>query len=177
MDQPAISRCFDQPSKNTFSILSISRFIQMHIQGAEVIVDPFARNSKVGTITNDLNEDTNAEFHMHAHEFLRMLIDKKIQADVVLLDPPYSLRQMKEIYDGIGRKIDYEETIRFYGTLRNLTEKIVKENGKVLSFGWNSIGMGRSRGFKQIEILLVCHGRAHNDTICVADQRIQMRLI
>jgi hypothetical protein len=43
----------------------------------------------------------------------------------------------------------------------------------VLSFGWNSAGMGKKYGFEQIEIMLVCHGAAHNDTICLAERRRQ----
>lgn len=171
-----IYREYDQPSHETFSVLSISRFVAVHTNGAEIIIDPFAANSKVGTITNDLNPDTEAQHHMHAHQFLEMLIEQEVQADVVLLDPPYSLRQMKEVYNGIGREVDYEETIRFYGTLRNLTDQIVKPNGKVLTFGWNSIGMGKNRGYEIEEILIVCHGREHNDTICVASRRLQQRL-
>jgi hypothetical protein len=38
-----------------------------------------------------------------------------------------------------------------------------------LSFGWSSVGFGKNRGWRMIEILLVCHGGAHNDTICVAE--------
>jgi len=38
-------------------------------------------------------------------------------------------------------------------------------------FGWNSCGMGDRHGFEQIEILLVAHGGAHNDTICLAERR------
>lgn len=42
-----------------------------------------------------------------------------------------------------------------------------------LSFGWNTTGMGISRGFQIQEVLLVCHGGAHNDTICIAEKRIK----
>jgi len=42
----------------------------------------------------------------------------------------------------------------------------------VLSFGWNSVGMGITRGYEIVEILLVCHGGAHNDTICIAEKKI-----
>ena len=32
--------------------------------------------------------------------------------------------------------------------------------------------MGIKNGFEIIEILLVCHGADHNDTICLAEKRI-----
>jgi hypothetical protein len=53
---------------------------------------------------------------------------------------------------------------------------MVKTGGIVLSFGWNSIGFGKGRGYKLVEIMLVCHGSAHNDTICIAEQKMQGNL-
>jgi hypothetical protein len=49
----------------------------------------------------------------------------------------------------------------------------------VLSFGWNSMGMGKKRGYAITEGLMVCHGVGHNDTLCMAETRIaeQMDLI
>jgi hypothetical protein len=49
---------------------------------------------------------------------------------------------------------------------------VLLDNGIVLSFGWNTVGMGKKRGFEILEIMLVCHGGAHNDTICMAERRI-----
>ena len=43
----------------------------------------------------------------------------------------------------------------------------------VLSFGWSSTGFGKELGFEIEEILLVCHGGHHNDTICIAERRIK----
>ena len=37
----------------------------------------------------------------------------------------------------------------------------------------NSIGIGKKKGFEIIEILLVCHGRAHNDTIVTVERKVQ----
>jgi len=48
--------------------------------------------------------------------------------------------------------------------------------GFAISFGWNSIGMGKTHGFEIIEILLVCHGGAHNDTIVTVDRKVTSRM-
>ena len=40
-----------------------------------------------------------------------------------------------------------------------------------MSFGWNSSGFGNTRGYVVEEILLVAHGGAHNDTICVVERK------
>ncbi len=35
---------------------------------------------------------------------------------------------------------------------------------------------GRKFGFELEEIMLVCHGADHNDTICIAERRLQSDL-
>lgn len=64
-----------------------------------VIVDPFARNSDIGTITNDLDPETKAMYHKDATDFLCHLDDNI--ADIVLYDPPYSARQVSESYKSL----------------------------------------------------------------------------
>lgn len=164
------------PTKNTFDCLPINELVQRYISSSKTSVDPFARDSNLATYTNDLNPNTNAEYHMDALDFLKLLSERDVKADVVLLDPPYSLRQMKECYENIGRKVSQRETQRFYGDLRDAVDNLIMPMGHVLSFGWNSIGMGKTRNYRIIEIKLVCHGRAHNDTICVVDQKIAKQL-
>jgi hypothetical protein len=56
--------------------------------------------------------------------------------------------------------------------MKNEIARIVKPGGTVLSFGWNSNGVGKNRGFEIIEILLVAHGGQHNDTICIAEKKL-----
>lgn len=57
-------------------------------------------------------------------------------------------------------------------TASNKKNEVKVDGGIVISFGWNSGGVGAKYGFKTLEILLVPHGGAHNDTICVVDQKI-----
>jgi hypothetical protein len=42
-----------------------------------------------------------------------------------------------------------------------------------MCFGWNSSGIGIKRGFELIEVLLVCHGGSHNDTIVTVERKIK----
>lgn len=55
---------------------------------------------------------------------------------------------------------------------RDIIADILVNDAIVLSFGWNSIGMGNPRGFEIVELLLVCHGVGHNDTICMAERKV-----
>jgi hypothetical protein len=54
---------------------------------------------------------------------------------------------------------------------RDVIAELMGDGGVVLSFGWNTIGMGKKRGFEIVEIMLVSHGGAHNDTICLAERK------
>lgn len=133
-----------------------------------VVVDPFANSSKYGTITNDLNTEFDTDYHMDALQFLQMLPSDS--ADVVLYDPPYSPRQVSECYKGFGIEVTMETTQASWRA-RHLDQiaRITKAGGYVLSFGWNTNGVGKKRGFQQIEILIVSHGGSKNDTLCVAE--------
>lgn len=165
------SRIFAMPNSETFNIGPISEFMEKYIQGAKVIVDPFARNSQVGTITNDLNPETSAQHHLEAPEFLTMLVDQGCQADAVLYDPPYSPTQIAECYNasGLTAKMIDTQNATLKARCVGLIDSILKPGGAVLSFGWNSMGMGKR--YPLLEVLLVYHGGAHNDTICVAQEK------
>lgn len=166
-----IERVWAMPHSDTFDCLPIGTLVRRYLEQSVVSVDPFARNKRWATFTNDLNPNTLAEAHLDVLDFLKLMQDTKVEADLVLFDPPYSFHQMKEVYNGIGRKINGREAQRFYGDVRDAIDKIVVPGGFVISFGWNSIGMGKTRNYAIQEILLVCHGRAHNDTIVVVDRK------
>ena len=161
------------PASDTFDCKPIAEFVRRYLQG--VSVDPFARNKRWATHTNDLNPTTNAEHHMDAEAFLLMLAERGVEADCIILDPPYSPRQISECYAAAGLKAGMKDTqnAALYARVRRAARALCKPGTVVLSFGWNSAGMGK--GFEQREILLVAHGGAHNDTLCVADERVMER--
>lgn len=166
-----IRRATAQPNRATFSIQPIRDWIYPFSTSLLRSVDPFARNAKLARITNDLDHETSARHHLDAREFLKQLVSDGERADLVFFDPPYSPRQVKECYGRIGRSVGQTDTqnARLYRECRELIDEIVIPGGVVLSFGWNSVGMGT--GWNRISTLLVCHGGAHNDTICVADRK------
>ena len=172
-----MSRTWAMPSADTFDIPQIQGFVKSYLTG--ISIDPFARNSRIATYTNDLNPDTLAQHHMDVFDYLNMLLDKQIKADVIIFDPPYSPRQIKECYDGIGLKMKSEDAWRSAGWMkeRDIADRLLKIGGIVLSFGFNSCGMGKDRGYEIIEILLVSHGATHNDTICMAERKLQGNLL
>lgn len=168
------SRVWAMPNSNTFDVPEILAFVQSYLMASKVSFDPFARNSRLATFRNDLNPDTAAEHHMDAEKFLLRLGSDGAKADLIIFDPPYSPRQISECYKSVGMEVGMKETqsALLYQRVRDAILTVSEEDATVLSFGWNTVGMGKERGFEQIEIMLCCHGGAHNDTICMAERRI-----
>jgi hypothetical protein len=173
MNQIKFSRVWAMPSSDTFDCLPIGNFVRRWMEGSKCSVDPFARNKRWATHTNDLNPATKAEHHFDALEFLAVMEKKGVQPDLVIFDPPYSARQIAECYEQVGRKTTMQDTQgRSWTRWKSAIARLVRPNGVVLSFGWNTVGMGNKHGFNIEEIMLVCHGGVHNDTICMAERRI-----
>jgi hypothetical protein len=162
------------PNSDTFSVPPIGKFVKRYLEGSMCSVDPFSRNKRWATHTNDLNPKTEAEHHMDAEEFLKMLETKGVKCDLAILDPPYSPRQISECYKELGITVGMKDTqsALLYQRVRDALAPILAPGAIVLSFGWNTVGMGKRHGCEIIEIQLVSHGGAHNDTICLAEQRM-----
>lgn len=162
-----VERAWGYPNKNTFDIKPIKELILSELTSG-IWIDPYANKNKLATVTNDLNTDYNTNYHMDALEFLKMFEDSSV--DGVLFDPPYSPRQVSEVYKGFGINVTQEMTrSTFWTNQKKEISRILKKDGKVISFGWNSGGIGKSNGFEIVKILLVAHGGWHNDTICTVE--------
>lgn len=169
----SISRTWAMPNRATFDIPAIANIVQRLLAVSTVSVDPFAGNKTWATFTNDLNPQTTAQSHLDAVAFLEDLAERGVYADLLIFDPPYSPRQISECYQTAGLKAGMRDTqnARLYSECRNAALRILTNNAMVISCGWNSSGMGISRGFELMEILMVCHGGAHNDTIVTVERR------
>jgi len=164
---PIIERKWAMPNKNTFSIKPIKELILDELTEGTWI-DPFANTNKLATITNDLNVEYDTDYHMDALDFLKLFPDNSI--DGILYDPPYSPRQVSECYNNVGLSVTWDTTkSSFWSNHKREISRILKLNGKVITFGWNSGGIGASNGFSIKRILLVPHGGWHNDTICTVE--------
>lgn len=157
------------PNSNTFSIKPISKLLDIHCSG--IVCDPFAKNSKRGTMTNDLDTATTADSHKDALEWLKSIASGSV--DVMLFDPPYSPRQVSECYKKMHMVVDMKSTqSSFWGDIKKEISRCVRVGGKCITFGWCSNGVGKSNGFEIEEILLVAHGGWHNDTIVTVERKM-----
>lgn len=163
-----INREWAMPCKNTFSIKPISALLDRHLTPGLVSVDPFANTNRRATMCNDLDPQYGTEYCMDALDFLNGIQSGTV--DVVLFDPPYSPRQISECYKSLDLTVNMQTTqASFWSNLKKEISRITKRGGKVITFGWNSGGIGKGLGFNIHEILMVAHGGWHNDTICTVD--------
>lgn len=165
-----INRKWCMPNKNTFDIKPIKEMIDKYmVEG--IIIDPFANKNKIATITNDLDEQYDTNYHMDATDFLKMFKDNSV--DMVLYDPPYSPRQVSECYKNLGKTVNMQTTqASYWSNQKKEIGRILKPNGIVITCGWNSGGIGKKYGMEIQEILLVPHGGWHNDTIVTVEKKI-----
>ena len=164
-----INRVWAMPNSKTFQIKPIRELINKYAYG--VIIDPFANDSKIGTITNDLDEQYDTDYHIDALNFLKMFGDNSV--DTVLYDPPYSPRQVSECYTSLGKTVNMQTTqASYWSKQKEQIGRIVKKDGIVITCCWNSGGIGNKYGFEIEEILLVPHGGWHNDTIVTVERKV-----
>ncbi len=162
-----LSYAWAMPNKLTFEIKPIKDFIK----SKGTAIDPFSnRRHKFAQIHNDIDTSKDVDYHMCALDFLKQFEDNSI--DTLFYDPPYSLRQLKEVYSGIGISLNYDHTTKFFSGVKNEISRIIKPNGWVYSFGWDSVGMGSNRGFQKTDLLIVCHGGSHHDTIALKEMKL-----
>lgn len=163
----SIERIWAMPNKNTFEIKPIHDLIVDEITDG-IWIDPFANRNKLASITNDLSTEFDTDYHLDALDFLKMFDADSV--DGVLYDPPYSPRQVSECYNNVGYNVTWDTTkASFWGNHKREISRIVKIGGKVITFGWNSGGIGYKYGFEIQKVLLVPHGGWHNDTICTVE--------
>lgn len=157
------------PSQHTFTIAPI-RDLLARWQSAGVSVDPFAGWNSPAKHCNDINPEAPTDHHEDAAVFVARF--KEI--DQLIFDPPYSPRQISECYRSAGLPVSTSETqnARLYASVKNAAAKRMPVGATAICCGWNSNGMGKARGFHLVELLLVAHGAAHNDTIVTVEKRI-----
>jgi hypothetical protein len=141
-----IERVWAMPSHKTFSIKPIANLLKEELEGN--FIDPFP-----------------FPFDKDALTYLKSIPTDSITS--LAFDPPYSPRQLKEMYSNAG--MAYDTKCSYWSELKDEIARITKSGGKVISFGWNSMGIGKNRGFAIIRVLLVPHGGNHNDTICTVE--------
>ena len=166
-----ISRAWAMPNKNTFTIKPIKEIIEKYNKSNMVSIDPFANKNKIAKFCNDLDPQYGTDYNMDALDFIKTFESGCV--DLVLFDPPYSPRQVSECYKSLDMTVNMQTTqSSFWGNLKKEISRVTKKDSIVITFGWNSGGIGKGNGFEIVEILMVAHGGWHNDTIVTVEKKL-----
>ncbi len=164
------NRVWAMPNHETFKIGPIKELLGRYVKDdGDGWIDPFSGANSPARITNDHNPNIPAMFHMEAIDFVYGSLGN---LNGIIFDPPYSFQQISEHYKFQGMKATGKTTMAFYEKVKSAVCEKIKKGGYAISFGWNSNGFGKARGFKIVEILMVAHGGSKNDTICVVEIKI-----
>ncbi len=167
-----LTRVWAMPNKWTFQIPPIADLVARYVGDGKGWIDPFAGMTSPAEITNDVERD-DATFRMDALDFLRRMSSSQAAGTFngVLFDPPYSVEQCLRKYtpkfNGTAGRAEY------WARCKDEIGHILRPGGISISFCWDSVGIGENRGFAIEEILLVCHGACHNDTIVTVERKVQ----
>jgi len=154
------------PRKFTFEQPKLKLWTESWCKGK--VLNLFAGKTllNVDELRIDMNIDMNCDIVMDAFDFVNTY--KGEPFDTVVYDPPYNYRKSMEKYKG--------KTVSSHKKIKDILSRIIRPGGRIISFGYDSVGMSKSRGFKKIAICLVCHNGAHNDTICLVESKIGKNL-
>lgn len=161
-----MNREWAMPSIWTFKMKPVASIFEKYKVG-KGWADPFAGENSPAEFTNDI-EGRGARSQMDGLEFLKGLPSET--CDGCLFDPPYSVEQCLRRYtpkhNGTAGRAEY------WSACKDEVARILKKDSFAICFGWDSNGIGKNRGFDIVEILLLCHGACHNDTIITIDSKM-----
>lgn len=168
-EQIVFTRVWYKASAWTFEIHPIKVLLEKYVGNGIGWVDPFAGMNSPAELTNDHNPERNAKYHLEAIDFCKQLDG---QYKGILFDPPYSFSQVKKHYSKLGKPVTKANTsMQFYSLIKDEMCRKIQDGGLAISFGWNTNGFGKARGFKIIEVLAVAHGGHRNDTLVVVERK------
>ena len=151
------------PRRYTFETIHVANWIRNKTQKGNVL-NLFSGKSclydyihEIKETRVDINEKVNPDYLMDANNFLDLAIKEEFKYNTIILDPPYTYRKSMEKYEG--------RSISNFQRVKEKIPQIILPNGNVITCGYHSVVMGKSRGFEVKDILLISHGGAHHDTI------------
>jgi hypothetical protein len=108
-----IERYWAMPSHQTFAIKPFKNLIKDEL--GDKYIDPFPY-----------------PFKQDAIEYLKTIEDSS--ENYLVFDPPYSQRQLREMYDNNGLSLDNPMNNSYWAKCRKEISRIIRKNGKVVSF-------------------------------------------
>lgn len=158
------------PHRATFKVPPLLSIVLRYKQ-SDRWIDPFSGWHSPAEVTNDLNPNAPSDEHMEAADYLATFRQSKFAG--AIFDPPYSLTQVSRSYRDIGLQFKGKENpTGGFPKVRDELARIIRPSGVCVSFGWNTAGLGKTRGFEIIEILICAHGGNRNDTLVTVERKL-----
>jgi len=153
------------PKRYTFQQPKLKEWTEKWCKGK--VLNLFAGITKlnVDEFRVDMDKNVPADWYGDAFEFVKTT---DLKFDTIVLDPPYNLRKSREKYGS--------RYIGSFTKIKNELSRILNDGGLIIHYGYDSVGMSKSRGFEKIAICLVCHNGDHNDTICLVERKVNTTL-
>ncbi len=142
-----INRKWEMPNSKTFKIKTIKELIKKYIKEEHIVIDPFANEHSIKEeikcskyISNDIDTKYNTDYNLDAQEFLKLFDNNSV--DVLLFDPPYSGRQVKECYSKLGKTVTMNDTNSgYFARFKKEIARILKIRrnlyNMLLEYKWN----------------------------------------
>lgn len=159
-----LNRTIEKSNSNTYSIPSIKQLLKKYVNSNQSWIDPFAGDGDIADVTNDIDSNSKAHYHIDALEFLRQYASNSMNG--ILLNPPYSFHQIYTF-----KKNNKTINLSPIDAIYKQADRLLKKNGLLIHFGWNSNGLGRKYGYLIEEILIVARGKHHNDLIVTVERK------
>lgn len=148
-------------NRYTFKVKDIKDWIERQCHGR--VLNLFAGYTllDVNEVRVDLDDESPADFHLDAFEYVQQANTYDERFDTIIMDPPYALRKSMEMYGG--------RRVSSFMKIKNKIPLILNPKGRVITLGYHSNSMGNERGFVAESIALFSHGGAIHDTIGVVE--------
>ena len=155
----AFTYLMQPPNRWTFQQPKLKAWVESHCKG--LVLNLFAGKTKLDCleVRVDASNEYDPDIVSDAFEFV-LTTGRKF--DTVILDPPYSYRKSMEKYNG--------KTVSSKTKLKNELQRILNPGAVVISLGYDSVGMSKSRRCIKTNICLVCHSGHYHDTIVLVEK-------
>ena len=147
------------PKRYTFEQPKLREWVEKQCKGK--VLNLFAGRTKlnVDEYRVDIDKEVPADFYGDAFEFVSTT---EMRFDTIILDPPWSIRKSREKYGG--------RVVGSFTKIKNVLRRILNKGGRVITVGYSSTGMSKSRGFEKIALAVVCHNGDHDDSFAITEE-------
>ena len=150
---------YQPPKKYTFEQPQLRTWVEGQCKGK--VLNLFAGKTKlnIDEFRVDIDPLVSPNYCGDAFDFV---MKTELRFDTIILDPPWSIRKSREKYEG--------RIVGSFTKIKNNLRRILNDGGRVITVGYSSTGMSKSRGFTKTALCIICHNGDHDDAYAVAEE-------